>query len=117
MRIRGRTPAPIICGLTGIALVLSLPAFSAVDAEALAKDSKCLKCHAVAKKKDGPAFRDIAAKFRSDPEAQGKLLHHLTSGERVKFPDGHEEEHKKVTDDSARVLINWIRPMEGGTPY
>src|SRR2546429_5875206 len=32
--------------------------------------------------------------FRS--EAPQKLIYHVTSGEKVKFDDGHEEEHKKV---------------------
>ena len=87
-------------------------------AQDLAKDSGCFKCHAVEKKKDGPALRDTAAKYRGDPEAETKLIHHVTSGEKVKFEDGHEEDHKKVkTKDpnETRNLVQWILALEGGT--
>src|SRR5258708_33381783 len=53
-------------------------------AESLAKHSGCNKCHAVEKKKDGPALRDRAAKYRGDDHAEGKLIKHITSGELVK---------------------------------
>lgn len=89
-------------------------------AEELAKDSGCTKCHAVAKKKDGPAYRDVAAKFRGNPEAEAKIRHHITSGEKVKFPDGHMEDHKKIkTSDPAQIknVIGWILSLEGGTKY
>ena len=105
-----------------IALGLSNRAFAA-DANAaqdLAKASGCFKCHGLEKKKDGPAFRDAAAKFRSMADAEDKLVFHVTSGEKVKFPDGHEEEHKKVkTKDpnETKNLVRWILSLEGGTTY
>jgi len=45
---------------------------------------------------------------------------HVTSGEMVKFDDGHKEEHKKVkTQDleQTKNLITWILSLEGGTKY
>ena len=93
-------------------------AADATHAQDLAKDSGCFKCHALDKKKDGPALRDTAAKYRGDPEAEAKLIYHVTSGEKVKFDDGHEEEHKKVkTKDpnETRNLVQWILALEGGT--
>jgi cytochrome c len=104
------------------ALLVSLDA-AAVDvraAESLAKHSGCNKCHAVEKKKDGPALRDVAAKYRGDEHAVEKLIKHVTSGEMVKFDDGHKEEHKKVKTqdpDQTKNLIDWILSLEGGTKY
>ncbi len=89
-------------------------------AESLARHSGCNKCHAVEKKKDGPALRDVAAKYRDDEHAEDKLIKHVTSGEMVKFDDGHKEEHKKVkTQDleQTKNLINWILSLQGGTKY
>ena len=37
-------------------------------AEALSKKSGCLKCHAVDKKKDGPSFKETAAKYKGKPD-------------------------------------------------
>jgi cytochrome c len=98
-------------------------AHAAVDvsaAESLAKSSGCTKCHAPEKKKDGPAYRDVAANFKGDPEAFKKVHYHITSGEKVKFDDGHEEDHKKVkSKDEAEIknLIEWILSLEGGSKY
>ncbi len=93
----------------------------AVDADAaqtLARQSGCFKCHSVEKQKDGPAYRDVAAKYKGNADAEAKLIKHITSGERVKFPDGHEEDHKVVkSKDPAEIrnLVDWILSLEGGT--
>src|SRR5690348_16858929 len=88
-----------IAAAAGAALVaISAPAF-AVDADAalaLARQNNCLKCHAVDKDKDGPAYKKVAEKYKGKPDAEAKLINHITSGEKAKFPDGHEEEHKIV---------------------
>ena len=95
-------------------------AADAAAAQSLAKESGCNKCHAVEKKKDGPALRDVAAKYKDDSGAEDKLIHHVTSGEMVKFDDGHKEEHKKVkAQDMAQTknLVEWILSLPGGTKY
>jgi cytochrome c len=95
-------------------------AIDAPAAEALMKDSGCTKCHAVDKRKDGPAYRDVAAKFRGKPDAEASVTHHVTSGEKVKFDDGHEEAHKKVKAKDAnetKNLVQWILSLEGGKTY
>jgi cytochrome c len=95
------------------ALVFSTHA-EAVDAEAaqaLAKQNNCFRCHGIDKDKDGPAWKKIASKYKALPNAEEKLTRHLTSGEKAKFPDGHEEEHKILkSDDPAETknLVDWI---------
>jgi len=108
--------AGVLLGALGCASAAR--AADATRAQDLAKDSGCFKCHAIDKKKDGPAFRDTAAKYRGEPDAEAKLTHHVTSGEKVKFDDGHEEDHKKVkTKDpnETRNLVLWILDLPGGT--
>lgn len=96
---------------------------SAADASAaqsLAQKSGCFKCHGVDKKKDGPALRDAAAKYRGNADGEQKLIFHVTSGEMVKFDDGHEEAHKKVKSsdpNEVKNLVDWILALEGGTKY
>ena len=105
----------------GLTFIYSTSAF-AVDADAalsLARQNGCLKCHAVDKHKDGPAYRDIAAKYKDKDHAETvkKLINHITSGEKAKFPDGHEEEHKiiKVKDVAQQTnLIEWVLSLPGG---
>jgi cytochrome c len=115
-----RAGASIGLLLSGLGLLHPVGVYAADDAAAqdLAKTSGCFKCHGVDKKKDGPALRDAAAKYRGDPDAEAKLIYHVTSGEKVKFDDGHEEEHKKVKTKSSsetRNLVQWILALEGGT--
>lgn len=80
-------------------------------AKMLARQSGCFKCHAVGKKKEGPAWHDVAVKYKGKPEAHARLYKHVTSGEKAKFDDGHEEDHAIVkTKDAAQInnLVDWI---------
>jgi cytochrome c len=83
-------------------------------AKALARQNSCFKCHGTEKQKDGPSFKSVADKYRGKSDAEAVLTHHLTSGEKSKFPDGHEEAHKVVEtsppNDAAQIknLVDWI---------
>jgi cytochrome c len=94
--------------------ILALPVAAPVDvaaAETLARQSRCLKCHAVDVEKVGPAWKDVAAKYLGSTGAEDKLYQHVTTGRKAKFPDGHEERHPIVkTSDPDRIsnLVNWI---------
>jgi cytochrome c len=78
--------------------------------EALMKKSGCFKCHSVDKKKDGPAYKEVAAKLKGKPGAEEELYKHLTTHPKVKI-DGKEETHEslKTTDDAQiKAVIAWI---------
>jgi cytochrome c len=102
------------------ALVLAAWASSAcaldVDAaQQLARQNNCFKCHGVEKAKDGPAYKEVAAKYKGKSDAEARLIKHLTTGEKAKFPDGHEEDHKIIkAKDPAEVknLVNWILSLQ-----
>jgi cytochrome c len=117
---RARWLVILISAIPGVCVMPRVLAADASAAQSLAQKSGCFKCHGVDKSKDGPALRDAAAKYKGDPQAQQRLIFHVTSGEKVKFSDGHEEEHKKVkTSDpnETRNLVDWILSLEGGTRY
>lgn len=96
------------------ALFFSASSYADVDeeaAKALARQNGCLKCHSVSKKMDGPAYKDVAAKYKGKANAEARLIEHITTGEKAKFEDGHEEEHKIIkTKDMNEIknLVNWI---------
>jgi cytochrome c len=103
----------IVCA--AVALTFSSGSFAAVDvdaAKALARENSCFKCHGTDKDKDGPAYTKVAAKYRGKPDAEARLIHHITSGEKAKFPDGHEEEHKnikgKASPEEIKNLVDWV---------
>jgi cytochrome c len=98
--------------------ILALPVAAPVDvkaAQSLAVQSRCLKCHAVDVKKEGPAWKDVAAKYLGSVGAEDKLYKHVTTGRKAKFDDGHEESHPIVkTRDPDRInnLVNWILSLK-----
>lgn len=90
---------------------LASAAPNADAAQALAKKEGCLKCHAIDKKKEGAPLKEISAKYKGKADAQAKILHQITAGEKVKLTDGTEEDHKiiKTKDkDELSNLIAWI---------
>jgi cytochrome c len=115
-----RLPVNLLLAMTALVGATQGYAVDEDAAQDLAKASGCFKCHGIDKKKDGPALRDAAAKFKVLPDAVDKLIYHITSGEKVKFPDGHEEAHKKVKTQNPKEqgnLVQWILSLEGGTKY
>ena len=120
MRTAALRLAPCVLSIAGLLAAVDACAIDAAAAETLMKDSGCTKCHAIEKKKDGPAYRDVAAKYRGKPDVAAAITHHVTSGEKVKFDDGHEEAHKKVKAKDAnetKNLVLWILSLEGGKKY
>lgn len=101
---------PLIA-LASLVLASSSAAFADEAAvQAQLKDSKCLKCHSVDKKKSGPAFKETAAKYKGKADAEQKLYTHLTTGPTIKV-DGEEEKHVMLkTKDEAAVkeVVSWI---------
>lgn len=46
----------------------------------LAKKGNCLACHTVDKKVVGPAFKDVAARYRGDAGAEARLADKIAKG-------------------------------------
>jgi cytochrome c len=96
-------------------LLISFGAFAdePIDEEAaiaLARREDCLKCHSVDRKKDGPSYKSVASKYKNKPDAEEKLLKHITTGPIVRTGD-EENEHRipKTKDEKElRNIIRWI---------
>ncbi len=79
----------------------------AQDAAKLAQDKGCLACHAVDKKLVGPAYKDVAAKYRSDKNAVPKLAKKVREGGQgvwgqVPMPPN------QVSEKEAEALVKWV---------
>jgi cytochrome c len=96
-----------------LAAAVAAPGIASADAEADAKKNGCLKCHAVDKKKDGPAYKDVAKKYKGKADAEAKLTAFLSKGGKIKV-DGQEEDHKTVKGGDQAVangIAKWILSM------
>jgi cytochrome c len=112
------TSPQLVAGLSAAALLLCLAgeaaAVDATAAQGLARRSNCFKCHALDKKKEAPSWKEVAAKYKGKPDAEAKLTKHVTTGPKVKFEDGTEEDHPVIkTKDQAEIknLVEWILSM------
>ncbi len=75
--------------------------------EALAKAKNCFACHQVDKKVVGPAYKDVAAKYKNDPQATTRLAAKIKAGGKgvwgeVPMPPN------AVTEDEAKKLAAWV---------
>jgi len=89
--------------LTVLAAAGSMVTAGAANAEAaadLTKSKGCLGCHAVAEKKVGPAYKDIAAKYKGDKDAEATLIAMLKDG----------KGHMKVaaSDAELKILVHYV---------
>jgi cytochrome c len=107
-------PQALSLAFAVFALGCASSAYAAVDADAaqaLAKKNDCFKCHAVEKTKKGPSLQKIAAKYKGKADGEEKVIHNITSGNKVKLSDGTEEDHKVIDTKDAKELKNlaaWI---------
>jgi cytochrome c len=83
----------------------------AMGAEApadLAKVKNCLSCHSVAAKIVGPAYRDVAAKYAGQKEAEDKLVQKVLKGGSGVWGVVPMPSNTQVTEAEARVLVRWV---------
>lgn len=103
----------VMKAIVGAAALSFFGAACAVDdaaALALVRKSDCLRCHAVDKKKDGPSFKETAAKYKGKADAEQTVYTHVTSNPKVKI-DGKEEEHialKSKNEAEVRNVVQWV---------
>ena len=77
--------------------------------EALAKKSGCLACHGVDKKVLGPGFKDVAAKYKGDASAEGKLVTKVKAGgSGVWGPMPMPANSPQVKDADIATIVKWI---------
>ena len=87
-----------------VSLAAALPATAD---EALAKAKGCMACHSVKTKLVGPAYADVAKKYKADKEAPGKLATSIVKGSSGKFGPIPMPPNK-VTEYEAKKLAAWV---------
>ena len=90
----------------GAALFAAAAAPAMAD-EALAKAKNCMSCHAVDKKLVGPAYKEVAAKYKGDKGAVDMLAAKIKAGGKgvwgpVPMPPNN------VTPEEAKKLATWV---------
>jgi cytochrome c len=95
------------------ALVFGLLAAAAASApatanEELAKKYACFACHTTDKKMVGPAYKDVAAKYRGDKDAAAKLAQKVKNGGQGVWGNVPMPPNSTVPDADVNALVKWI---------
>jgi cytochrome c len=75
---------------------------------ALAKAQNCLACHAVAQKMVGPAFRDVAARYKGNTKAEALLSTKISQGGMGNWGAIPMPAQPQLANDDVKTLARWI---------
>jgi cytochrome c len=70
----------LLLAIVAASSILVAAQANAADESALAQKSGCLACHSVEKKVLGPAYKDVAAKYKGDKTAEARLVAKVKAG-------------------------------------
>lgn len=104
----------MIAVATAVGILLGSTANAAVDAakaKQLAQKFNCLACHAEDKKLVGPAYKEVAKKYKGDSGAEAKLIGKVKAGGSgvwgaIPMPPNN------VPDADIKTLVEWVLSLQ-----
>jgi cytochrome c len=94
------------------AIGLALASAPALASEELAKKSACTACHAIDKKLVGPAYKEVAAKYKGDAKAQALLEEKVKKGGVGAWGQVPMPPNAHVKDEDIKTLVKWILALK-----
>ena len=91
-----------------VAIALSSGAALAADAQQLLKDKACLTCHQLDKKVVGPAYKDVAAKYKARKDAEAYLTKKIKEGSTGVWGPIPMPPNGTVSDAEAKTLAKFV---------
>ena len=79
-----------------------------VDIADLARRKACLSCHGVDKRIVGPAFKEIAAKYKGQPDIEARLVEKLKKGSSGAWGPIPMPPNPDLAESDARMLVKWV---------
>jgi cytochrome c len=91
-----------------LAIMLATSMSNTYANEALAQKSGCLACHNVNVKILGPAYKDVAAKYRGQAGAEDKLVAKVKAGGSGVWGPIPMPAHPQVKEEDIRTIVKWV---------
>ena len=85
------------------------PAAPAVDVQGLLAKNACLSCHSVTQKVVGPAYHEVAARYKGDPQAQARLEASIRGGSSGKWGSVPMPPFAALKADEVKALAAYVR--------
>jgi len=76
--------------------------------QALAQAKGCMACHQVDNKVVGPAYKDVAAKYKDQADAAGMLADKVKAGGVGAWGQVPMPPQPTLTDDEVKSLVAWV---------
>ena len=84
------------------------PATDLAATAELVKASSCYSCHSAAEKIVGPAFKDVAAKYKDDKDAVASLAQSIQYGSKGKWGRIPMPPHATLSSGDLKALASWV---------
>lgn len=94
--------------MVGMVAISAFATQSAMANADLAKAKNCMACHAVANKVVGPAYKDVAAKYAGQKDAEDKLVQKVLKGGSGVWGAIPMPANPQVSEAEAHTLVKWI---------
>ena len=94
--------------IPALGLALASGAALAADAQQLLKEKNCLTCHQLDKKVVGPAYKDVAAKYKPRKDAEAYLVSKIKGGSTGVWGPIPMPPNGTVNDEDAKTLAKFI---------
>ena len=85
---------------------------NAYASEDLAKKNNCTACHKVDGKLVGPAYKDVAAKYKGDKKAEAMLIEKVKKGSMGVWGPVPMPPNAAVKDEDVKTLVKWILALK-----
>jgi cytochrome c len=95
----------------GAFVLASAPAL-AQDAKSLLRDKACLACHSIDNKVVGPAYKDVAKKFRGRKDAEAYLVKKIREGSTGDWGQIPMPPNTTVDEAQAHTLAKYILSLK-----
>lgn len=95
----------VVSAMIAAAVLLSAPAFASKE---IAAKNACMGCHAVDKKLVGPAYKDIAARYKGQADAVDKLAKKVKAGGSGVWGPVPMPANATISDADAKAVVQWI---------
>ena len=98
--------------LSAVLMLCAVGAASAQAPEDLLKKSGCTACHAVDKKVIGPAYSEVAAKYKGDAGAAAKLHDKVKKGGSGTWGPVPMPPNPQVSDADIKAMVAYILALK-----
>lgn len=78
----------------------------------LANKIGCLACHSLEKKLLGPAWKNVAAINRGNPDAEARLMNKIAKGGSGVWGKIDMPAYPKLGEEQSRILVKFILSLE-----